>query len=155
MNRHEYRDREIMRQVLRSLAVMVVVVFLIFAIPRLVHCFDVRPGVGVELFELREMEGGNWEAGFNEGISGGVIFNLDIIPLLDPQFKLSFHPEVKMGEGKFRLAGSAVLGIFPWLNGDVRLMEFGAKKDLTGKPPGAANTWSILVMAGYGWGGGE
>jgi len=44
-----------MRQALKSLALMVAVIFLIFAIPRLAHCFDVRPGVGVELFELREM----------------------------------------------------------------------------------------------------
>lgn len=155
MNRHEYSDREIMRQVLKSLAMVVTVGLLIFTIPRLAHCFDVKPGGGVELFEIREMDDGSWAAGFNGGVSGGLVLNLGIIPLLDPQFKLSLHPGIGMGEGKFRLAGSFILGLFPWLDGKGRLFEGGIKKEFTGVPEGAANTWSILIMLGFGWGGGE
>lgn len=118
-------------------------------------CFDVRPGAGAELFELREMEDGDWSASMLKGVSGGIIFDLEIIPFLAPLFKLSLHPSVEMGEGKFRLAGSLVLGLFPWLDGKGRLLEVGPKKDITGKPEGAASLWSWLIMAGFGWGGGE
>lgn len=117
--------------------------------------FDVRPGGGWELFEIREMEDGKWEAGINQGVSGGVIFDLEMFPIVDPLFKVSLHPGAELGEGKFRLASSVAIGLFPWLEGKVRLVEVGVKYDLTGKPDSAKNPYSILIMMGYGWGSGE
>jgi hypothetical protein len=129
------------------------------------HGIGVKPIYGFEAWEIRKDEDGKYVGALNTGAYFGAGIDIKLpdnafLNWLDPQIEFGIHPEVMMGDNKFRIAVSAGIGLWTIVkkdanaDGRLRVINIHVKKDLTGVPPGAGDTISVAFTFGFGLGKG-
>lgn len=132
------------------------------------HGIGVKPIYGFEAWEIRKDVDGKYVGALNTGAYFGAGVDIKLpdnafLNWLDPQIEFGIHPEVLMGDDKFRIAFSGGIGLWTIFksddapkdaDGSMRVINFHIKKDLTGVPPGAGDTISYAFTVGFALGKG-